>query len=741
MSDNSAKNYTSLQYLKGVGPKRAEALASAGILTPEDLIYYFPRAYIDRAVVSSIRQLAVSLRAEQDVFFNNIPNLKSENTLIARISTVQEKQYAKNRRMLIYKIQDETATAKVIFWNRIDYYSRSFKEGDLIVLSGKPELDLNGSVTFHHPELTKLDETEEIDYSKGVLLPIYPLTEKMKASGINNKTLRSIIKSILPICIDKIAESLPEYILEVNKLPSIRETISILHFPENISQTNLANYRLKFEEIFFYELFVNIIKSNFKQSHSGLKFNVRSQLARKLVDNLPFRLTEDQKKVIREIANDISTGKPMNRLLQGDVGSGKTIVSLIIMLIAIDNGFQVALMAPTEVLAEQHYRTITKFMNSVDSDIKISLLTGGLRTSNKRENINSVESGQTNIIIGTHSLFENEIKYKNLGLIVIDEQQRFGVAQRANLIKMASESLEDKSSIPHILVMTATPIPRTLTMTLYGDLDVSIIREMPKNRKPVITKIIFESEIQSVYQFLRDKISQGEQAFIVYPLVEKSEKLELKAATEHHKYLSEKIFPELSIGLIHGQMNWTEKERVMLDFLEKKYQILVSTTVIEVGIDIPDSNIMVIENAERFGLSQLHQLRGRIGRGERQAYCFLITKDNFKYQINRKGMKEDEQLASIIRLKTMERTTDGFEISEVDLKLRGPGDILGLKQSGIPDFRYINIVKDYDIISKAKNQALFVLENDTQLRLKENITLKEKMIKMLRNSENFFRIG
>lgn len=741
MSDKSENNSTSLQYLKGIGPKRAEALASAGILTPEDLLFYFPRAYIDRAVVSSIRQLTVSLRAEKDVFFNNIPNLKSENTLIARISSIQEKQYAKNRWMLIFKIRDESASAKIIFWNRIDYYSRSFNEGDLIVLSGKPELDLKGTITFHHPELTKLDETEEVDYSKGVLLPIYPLTEKMKASGLNNKALSNIIKSTLPTYIKNIKESLPDYILESNKLPSIWNTIGFLHFPENISQTKLAKYRLKFEEIFFYELFANTIKNNFKQNHSGLKFDVRSQLARKLVDNLPFNLTEDQKKVIREIAEDLSSGKPMNRLLQGDVGSGKTIVSLIIMLIAIDNGFQVAMMAPTEVLAEQHYRTITKLMNNVDSNIKISLLTGGLKASNKRENITSVESGESKIIIGTHSLFENDIKYNNLGLIVIDEQQRFGVAQRANLIKMASDSLVDKSSIPHVLVMTATPIPRTLTMTLYGDLDVSIIREMPKNRKPVITKIIFESEIQSVYDFLREKILTQEQAFIVYPLVEKSEKLELKAATEHYKYLSEKVFPEFSIGLIHGQMNWTEKERVMLDFLEKKYQILVSTTVIEVGIDIPDSNIMVIENAERFGLSQLHQLRGRIGRGERQAYCFLVTKDNFKYHINRKGLNGDEQLASIIRLKTMEGTTDGFEISEVDLKLRGPGDILGLKQSGIPDFKYIDIIRDFDIISKAKKQALYVLEKDTQLRSKENYSLKEKMMKMLKNSENYFRIA
>ncbi|MCX7736720.1 MAG: ATP-dependent DNA helicase RecG [Candidatus Kapabacteria bacterium] len=741
MSDNKEKNYTSLQYLKGVGPKRAEALASAGILIPEDLLFYFPRAYIDRAVISSIRQLSVSLRTEKDVFFNNIPNLKSENTLIARIINIQEKQYGKNRKMLICNIQDETAGAKIIFWNRIEYYSRSFKEGDLVAISGKPELDIKGTITFHHPELTKLDESEEVDFSKGILLPIYPLTEKMKSSGINNKALRTIIKSVLPLYLDNIKETLPEYILKSNKLPSIKDTISLLHFPENISQTNLANYRLKYEEIFFYEMFVNLIKSNFKQRYSGLSFNVKSQLARKLVDKLPFKLTDDQKKVIREIADDLSSGKPMNRLLQGDVGSGKTIVSLIIMLIAIENGYQVALMAPTEVLAEQHFRTISKFIDLISTDLKIILLTSGLKASSKKQNISEIEAGKANIVIGTHSLFENEIKYKNLGFIVIDEQQRFGVAQRANLINMASDSLSDSNTIPHILVMTATPIPRTLTMTLYGDLDVSIIREMPKNRKPVITKIIFESQINSVYDFLREQVNNGEQAFIVYPLVEKSEKLELKAATEHFKYLSEKIFPELSIGLIHGQMSWTEKESIMLDFLEKKYQILVSTTVIEVGIDIPDSNIMVIENAERFGLSQLHQLRGRIGRGDRQGYCFLVTKDNFKYQMARKGIKEDDQLAAIIRLKTMERTTDGFEISEVDMKLRGPGDILGLKQSGVPDFKYINIVQDGDIISKAKNQAISILGGDPHLRFTENNIIKDKILKMFKNSENYLRIG
>lgn len=741
MSDITEKNYTALQYLKGIGPKRADALASAGIFTPEDLLFYFPRAYIDRSVVSSIKQLSVSLRTEKDIFFNNSPNLKSENTLIARITNVQDRQYAKNRRMLIFTVQDESSQAKIIFWNRIDFFARSFKEGDLIVLSGKPELDIKGNITFHHPEMTKLDESEEIDFSKGVLLPIYSLTEKMKSTGINNYTLRNIIKSVITAHIDKIKDSLPDYILKSNKLLTIQETINFSHFPENISQTKLANYRLKFEEIFYYEVFINLIKSNLKQRYSGLVFNIKSQLARKLVDNLPFRLTNDQKKVIREIADDFCSGKPMNRLLQGDVGSGKTIVSLIIMLIAIENGYQVALMAPTEVLAEQHYRTITKFINLISKDLNITLLTGGLKVSGKKESINRIETGKADIIIGTHSLFDNEIKYQNLGLIIIDEQQRFGVAQRASLINMASASLTGSQILPHVLVMTATPIPRTLTLTIYGDLDVSVIREMPKNRKPIITKIIFESQINTLYDFIKKKILEGEQTFIVYPLVEKSEKLELKAATEHYKYLSEQIFPDLSVGLIHGQMNWTDKEKVMLDFLERKYQILVSTTVIEVGIDIPDANIMVIENAERFGLSQLHQLRGRIGRNDRQAYCFLITKDNFKYQFDRKGINDDEQLAAIIRLKTMERTTDGFEVSEVDMKLRGPGDIIGLKQSGVPDFKYINIVQDADIITQAKNLAENLLVKDPHLRLKENLPLKEQILKMFKNTENFLRIG
>lgn len=741
MSDNIEKNYTSLQYLKGVGPKRAEALASAGVLTLEDLLFYFPRAYIDRALASSLRQLSVTLRTDKDVFFNNISVLRSENTILARIGSIQEKNYGKNRRMLIFNIRDETADGKVIFWNRIDYYSRFFKSGDFVMISGKPELDLKGNITFHHPELTKLDVSEEIDFSKGVLIPVYPLNEKMKSAGLSNKALRNLIKSILPVYIEKIKEPLPDYILKSNNLISLQETINLLHFPESINQTVIANYRLKFEEIFYYELFVNLIKSSFKHRYCGIKFNTKSQLARKLVDNLPFKLTEDQKKVIREIAEDINSGKPMNRLLQGDVGSGKTIVSLIIMMIAIENGFQVALLAPTEVLAEQHFRTISKFLQSASIELEVNLLTGGLKTAERRKSLNSIESGTANIIIGTHSLFENDIKYQNLGLIIIDEQQRFGVAQRASMINLAIESLPDKNTVPHILVMTATPIPRTLTMTIYGDLDVSIIKEMPKNRKPVITKIVFESQISSVYEFLKSKIEKGEQAYIVYPLVEKSEKLELKAATEHYKLLSGKVFPELSIGLIHGQMNWSEKEKIMTEFLNKKYNILVTTTVIEVGIDIPDSNIMVIENAERFGLSQLHQLRGRIGRGERQGYCFLVTKDNFKYQIARKGVKEDEQLDAIIRLKTMERTTDGFEVSEVDLKLRGPGDILGLRQSGVPNFKYLNLVQDADIISKAKNQAISILKKDPQLRLVENNNLKIKILKMFKSSENYLRIG
>jgi ATP-dependent DNA helicase RecG len=474
-----------------------------------------------------------------------------------------------------------------------------------------------------------------------------------------------------------------------------------------------------------------------KSLEQSVVINKKSKLARKLYDNLPFELTDDQKKVIREIMSDMESGKPMNRLLQGDVGSGKTIVALLTMLSVIDDGYQVAIMAPTEILAEQHYHSIKKFTG--DLDVNIIELTGGQRKKYRREVLEAIASGEADIIVGTHAMFESSVEYKNLAYIVIDEQHRFGVDQRADLIKRAKSSLpEDK--VPHILVMSATPIPRTLSLTLYGDLDVSVIRQMPANRKPIKTKIVFDSEIDKVYDFIRKRVSEGEQAYIVYPLVEKSQKMELKSAVEFYEKLNNDIFPDLKCGLLHGQMFWYEKEEMMRAFLDKKYDILVATTVIEVGIDVPNVTIMVIEDAERFGLSQLHQLRGRVGRSDKQSYCLLVTKDKFSYELKRKDKNEMEKMAAIVRLRTMEATTDGFEIAEVDLKLRGPGDLMGTRQSGIPDFRFIDLTSDLDIISVARNEAINLIERDPELNLPEHKIVKYYMY-FFQGLQNYYDIA
>jgi ATP-dependent DNA helicase RecG len=427
----------------------------------------------------------------------------------------------------------------------------------------------------------------------------------------------------------------------------------------------------------------------------------------------------------------------MNRLLQGDVGSGKTIVALLTMLAVIDNGCQVAIMAPTELLAEQHCYSIKRFAEGLD--VNIIELTGGQRKKYRREVLETIASGEANIIIGTHAMFESSVEYKNLTYIVIDEQHRFGVDQRAEFIKLSRLSLSEGKS-PHILVMSATPIPRTLSLILYGDLDVSIIRELPTNRKPIKTKIVFDSEIQKVYDFIRKHISEGEQAYIIYPLVEKSDKMELKSAVEFYEKLNNEVFPDLKCALLHGQLLWYEKEDVMNAFLNKEYDILIATTVIEVGIDVPNATVMIIEDAERFGLSQLHQLRGRVGRSEKQSYCLLVTKDKFSYELKRTYKGENEKIVAIVRLRTIEGTTDGFEIAEMDLKLRGPGDLMGTRQSGLPDFKFIDLTSDLDVITLAKKEAETLLKSDPLLQKQENKIIRY-YLQFLTNKQNYYNIA
>ena len=491
-------------------------------LTPIDLLFYFPRAYVDRNNIASIKSLSIQLSQQAIInedWVKSSQSLKSEVTLTARIIGKSEINYGKKRKMLKLQISDGSGgNAFVVFWNFVAFYSKIYKTGDLINVSGKPELDSFGKISFNHPEIEKFDEEDQVLYEGGSILPIYKLSEKMKSAGINTRSLRNIIKNIIDKELFALEETLPEYYIKQNNLLDIKSAVKNLHFPENYDKINEAKYRFKLQEILLFELYLEIKKQGAKITEKGYTFDPKSKLARKLYESLPFELTRDQKKVINEITNDMKSGNAMNRLLQGDVGSGKTIVSLLCMLVAVDNGSQVVMMAPTEILAEQHFHSLSNYLK--DFGINIVQLVGGQRKKLRQEIFSKIQSGEANIIIGTHAVFESEVNYKKLGFIVIDEQHRFGVAQRAELKKLGVKSNDDEVS-PHILVMSATPIPRTLSLTLYGDLDVSVIKQLPKNRKPIQTKVAFESQLDSIYDFIRKQIEEGHQAFIVYPLVEK----------------------------------------------------------------------------------------------------------------------------------------------------------------------------------------------------------------------------
>jgi ATP-dependent DNA helicase RecG len=735
------ENISPLQYIKGVGPRRAKALAAEGITEARDLVEYFPRAYIDRNAAASLKSLKSMLR-QYNLFRRSVKSddfkLQSEVGIVATVSAVSEHRIGRGRNMLSITLSDSSGgKAKIIFWNQVQFYSRLYSEGDLLSISGKPELDRYGVVTFHHPEIEKIDEEDRELYQSGKILPKYRITQPMRKAGITIRFFRNIISKLIDEVASDTSETFPQWLREKYEYMPKDEAIRQLHFPDSSEALQSALRRMKFEELFYYELKLAIRKRETRRQIKGIGIDPKSRLARKLYDSLPFELTGDQKKALREFAADFESDSPMNRLLQGDVGSGKTIVAVLTMLMAVDDGYQVAMMAPTEILAEQHFATLQKMLDGFD--IGVALLTGGQKQSARKVILENIESGTAKIIVGTHAMFQSDIKYNNLALIIIDEQHRFGVAQRAELKKHAEQST-DGSCAPHILVMSATPIPRTLSLTLYGDLDVSVIKQMPKNRKPVRTKVAFESQLAAVHDFIKDELGKGRQTYIVYPLVEKSDKLELKAATQHFEKLSGDIFEKYRCGLLHGQMKWQEKEETMREFKDKKYDLLVSTTVIEVGIDVPNATIMLIENAERFGLAQLHQLRGRVGRGSEQSYCILMTKDNFKYQFKNKAIDEQEKAAAIIRLRTMEETTDGFKIAEVDMKLRGPGDILGTKQSGIPEFKFVDLVRDVDLIAEARNEAFDLIETDPHLRSEENQLIRETFLHG-ENSESFIDIA
>ena len=730
-----------LQFIKGVGARRAEAMAKEGLVSFADVLLFVPRGYIDRSAVPSIAALQESMRAP-DLWTgsaNVLTRVISEVAFIATVVSIREQTLGKGRKVLKASISDGSgATATLMFWSYADYYKRTLKVGDSYVVSGRPNFDAKwNQLSFHHPELERIDEAQHEEFRAGVILPNYRLTQGMRNAGIGIRLLRGIVSEVLESTLPDITDPLPPELISKHSFIPKAQAIRLLHFPTTLQDVNAGRRRMKFEEIFFFELMLATRHSKRIEKRSGPLIAPRSPRARALVDGLPFELTFAQRRVIHEIVQDMSGGVPMNRLLQGDVGSGKTIVALLCMLNAVDNGYQTLLMAPTEILAEQHANTIRTL--TADLDVRVVQLVGGQSKKQRDATLSEIASGDAHIVVGTHALFEASVGYRNLGLIVIDEQHRFGVAQRAELRRLGVNSL-DGDITPHILVMSATPIPRTLSMTLYGDLDVSIIDELPKNRKAIETHIVFESQLVNVLEFIREQVAAGRQAYIVYPLVEKSDKVLLKSAVKHHQQFQDEVFPNLKVGLLHGQMQWQEKETVMRAFLRRDYDVLVATTVIEVGINVPNATVMLIENAERFGLVQLHQLRGRVGRGADQAYCFLATKDNFRYAVSRKG-SEDERASSVVRLKTMEETSDGFKIAETDLTIRGPGDLLGTRQSGLPEFRFANLVTDGPIIALAREEAFALIEHDPGLTQPDHARARATLVDIFESGTSFMTIA
>jgi ATP-dependent DNA helicase RecG len=735
--NNSNENILSrsVQYIKSVGPRRAESFQKIGIETIRDILFYFPSRHLDRSTTLSAAK----------AYGYVINGYEGELTIIAKVEDVEKRRFGKRE---IFKVQfrDSTGFFECVWYQGVKYFLNVFHEGDTFAVSGKPVKSKYGNLQFTHPDFDRITEDESDSFlNTGKIIPFYRIPKELKTTKIGDFSLRRIISNAVELYADQLEETLPRDIIEGHKLLPLIEAVKNFHYPDSYEKFLAAQRRFKFEELFYLELLVALRKYNYRTRLTGSSMKIKTHLVQDFLKTLPFDLTKSQLKVLSEIKKDMELTVPMNRLLQGDVGSGKTIVALIAMLIAVDNGYQAVLMAPTEILADQHAKNISAMMQKLsaihkDKTVKVSLLLGGQRKTEKEKNLQRIELQEADIVIGTHALFEGKVKFNNLGLVIVDEQHRFGVAQRAKL--------QSKGKVPDVLVMSATPIPRTLSMTIYADLDLSIIDEMPKNRKPVKTLLRGEKKLTSIYKFITDKSKEGYQSFVVYPLVEDSEKIELKAAETYYKELQQTGLNGLKLGLIHGRMKWQEKEEVMLLFLAKKYDVLISTTVIEVGIDIPEANIILINDAHRFGLSQLHQLRGRVGRGNKQAYCILVTRDNYvaanennNLELEYLSSTQIEKYKSSVRLQTMVKYNDGFKVAEVDLKLRGPGDIFGTKQSGFPELKFVDIINDADIIKEAKQSAFKIIDGDPQLKSETNFILKENFLKYYSKNLEYARIA
>ena len=675
---------TPIEYLKGVGPVRSELLKKElRIFTYEDLLMHFPFRYVDKSNIYKISEINDSM---------------SQIQFRGKIIRIEEKGIKKSKRLIAY-FQDSSGTIELIWFKSIKWIKQNLSlEKDYIVF-GKPSF-YSGKPSLVHPELDALDDN--INDLKG-LYGVYSSTEKLVNKGLNSRAISKLIKNLIPLIKNNIEENLSDEILEKFKLPKKENALINVHISKDLKVLERAQKRLKFEELFFLQL--HLLKSKLirKTKSKGYSFAEIGDFFNNYYNNhLDFPLTNAQKRVLKEIRKDVRGNQQMNRLLQGDVGSGKTIVAILSMLIAIDNGFQACIMAPTEILAQQHFKTISDELSKLD--IEIDILTGSKKTKERRILLEKLEGGQINLLIGTHALLEDNVKFSNLGFVVIDEQHRFGVAQRAKLWKK-------NINPPHVLVMTATPIPRTLSMTLYGDLDVSIIDELPPGRKEIKTLWRSDSNRLKILRFMREQISLGRQIYIVFPLIDESAKLDYKNLIEgFDSIVREFPLPDFQVSVVHGQMKAEDKEYEMKRFVEGKTDILVATTVIEVGVNVPNASVMIIESAERFGLSQLHQLRGRVGRGANQSYCILMS----GHKISADGKT---------RLQTMIDTNDGFKLAEVDLKLRGPGDMMGTRQSGMLNFKIADLVKDNKILLHAREQALKLVNDDFDLLKSENINI------------------
>ena len=690
-----------IMYVNGVGPTKKQILnKELGIMTIGDMLEYYPYKYVDRSRIYTISSLT------QDMSFVQIKG---------RILSFETFQMGVKKKRLVAHFGDGTGVVDLVWFSGTQYITKNFKVGIDYIVFGKPTV-FGGRFQFTHPEIEK---AENLQLSQMGMQPYYVTTEKMKNSGLTSRSMEKIAKAILTK-MPELPETLPDYITTPLHLVSRDTAVRNVHYPKSQQDMQKARERLKFEELFYVQLNILRYTANHRRKYKGYMLPRIGEHFRDFFSkNLKFELTGAQKRVMHEIQADMNTGRQMNRLVQGDVGSGKTLVALMAMLIAVDNGFQACIMAPTEILAEQHLATVQEFLKGLD--VKVELLTGIVKGKKRKEVLEQLVTGEIDILVGTHALIEETVQFKNLGLAVVDEQHRFGVAQRAKL-------WAKNQNPPHILVMTATPIPRTLAMTIYGDLDVSVIDELPPGRKPIQTLHKYDNQTTSLFNGIRQQIGLGRQVYIVYPLITESEKIDLKNLEEGYEYL-QKVFPEYRMSKVHGRMKSAEKEEEMQKFISGETQILVATTVIEVGVNVPNASVMVIMDAQRFGLSQLHQLRGRVGRGADQSYCILVTGHELAQETRK-------------RMEIMTETNDGFRIAEADLKLRGPGDLEGTQQSGLAfDLKIADIARDGQLVQLARDEAQKIIDDDPECNSPHHAMLWRRLNELRKDDVDWAQIS